>query len=152
MSSDLCVRLRALPVGRSETGQTLLAVADPLDDADLAEVREALGHEPLQQIARESEIADGLRLIRGDADAFDRDGDSSVPLLGDVLIENGLVESEALEAALEDYRPSQHGRIGDFLVQRGLVSRESLLHSIAEQQRRFAGSDGYTDTNRDGTI
>lgn len=150
LPSDLCVRLRALPIGRSETGQTLLAVANPLDDVDLAEVRDALGHEPLQQIARESEIADGLRLVRGDSDAFDRDGDNAVPLLGDVLIESGLVEPEALDAALEDYRPSQHGRIGDFLVQRGVVSRESLLHSIAEQQRQFAGFDGQTETNRGG--
>jgi bacteriophage N4 adsorption protein B len=142
LPGDLCVRLRALPIGRTEAGQVVLAVGGPLAADDLAAVTAVLGHEPLQQIARESEVANGLRLIRGSIETFDQADQTAVPLLGDLLMEHGLVDPALFTSVMRDYRPSEHGRIGDFLVQRGVVTPQALQQAVAEQQGYVAHHDG----------
>ena len=90
---------------------------------------------------RESEVAEGLRIVRG-ADATPAGATDvprqarGVPLLGDLLIELGLVTRSAFEAALQAYRPEQHGRIGDFMVARHVITRDALTRAVAEQRRR----------------
>jgi cellulose biosynthesis protein BcsE len=93
--------------------------------------------EPLQHIARESEVAAGLRLLRGESTAFGLEGQlmPTLPLLGDLLIERGLVQRQTFEAAMDKYRPQTHGRIGDFLVNQGVISRETIERVVAEQRQ-----------------
>ncbi|MCB8822798.1 glycosyl transferase family protein [Microvirga rosea] len=129
---DLCVRERLLPIDAGKGKPMLVAAAKPLEAEVLEELRSLLGYVPEQRIAREGEIAAGLRLLRGSSYAFQ---DNGMPLLGDILLEKGLVDPDALAAALREYRPDQHGRIGDFLVTQGVVTRGAIHEALGVQQR-----------------
>lgn len=129
---DLCIRERLLPVSAGKGLPVLIAAAKPIGAETLEELRSLLGYEPEQRIARESEIAAGLRLLSGTPHAFQ---DNGVPLLGDILLEKGLVDPEALATTLRVYRPDQHGRIGDFLVKQGIVTRDAIHEAVGVQQR-----------------
>lgn len=129
---DLMVRWRVLPIGHDEVGDLVVAVTSPLGARAREEVRAAVGKVPEQRIARESEINNGLRLLRGLAPVVS--GSKSAPLLGDVLLDRGLVRREAFEAAMDQYRPEEDGRIGDYLVRSGIVSPEALAEALREQQ------------------
>jgi type IV pilus assembly protein PilB len=54
------------------------------------------------------------------------------PALGDIFVRDGLVEVEALEAALTEQRASGL-RLGEVLVERGLVTRTQVARVLAEQ-------------------
>jgi adsorption protein B len=114
-------------------------VANLLSSADQVTVRSVLGHDPIQHIAREGEIMAGLRLISGTTTSF-VPGVSHAPLLGDLLIERGLVRRNDFDGLMAQYQPALHGRIGDFLTQSGVISRAALEEAIATQ--RLAGSQG----------
>lgn len=130
----LQVRYRTLVIGRDETGTLLLAVAAPLAPKAIEEIRHACGTTPVQRIVRESEINTGLRLLCGADKAFA--ARPAAPLLGDLLLERGLMKREAFEAAMEDYRPAEDGRIGEYLVRLGIVTPEALADTVREQRRR----------------
>jgi len=141
LPADLCVRLRLLPIGRGEVGQLVVAVSGPLGTDEMADLIAVLGHRPMQQIARESEITAGLRFLRGEPDQLADEQQSSTPLLGEILIERGLIFSEVMKAAIRDYQPSRDGRIGDFLVQRGFITPEVLRQGLDEQNGHISRSD-----------
>jgi adsorption protein B len=127
----LAVRHRAFVIG-ARPGEFDVAVGSPLAAPALDTLGEALHGRIVQKIVRESEIAAGLRLLRGDGKSFTR---VQAPLLGDILIEKNLVARNDFEAALQDYHPERDGRIGEFLVQRGAVTAAALEQALAEQQR-----------------
>ncbi|WP_051709677.1 glycosyl transferase family protein [Andreprevotia chitinilytica] len=133
LPEEYCVRWRTLPIGQSDDGLLQLAVANPLSDEAIEQIRTATGCDIAQHIARESEIGAGLRLLRGSETVFEAIGR---PLIGDVLIEHNLISREQFDDALVAYRPDRDGRIGDYLVQRGVVSRASIELAIKEQQAR----------------
>jgi adsorption protein B len=96
-----------------------------------------LGTPPRQRIVRESEVTIALRLLRGGDGSFAElkdGGGAAVPLLGDVLIEQGLVRRDVFVVAMQAYRPEQHGRVGDYLVQEGVIPRE-VIEQVVNQQR-----------------
>ncbi len=68
--------------------------------------RQCAGRVPRQFVARESEIASGLRLLSEAPDQFTTAEHGNVPLLGDVLMDHGLVKRADFEHAIADYRPS----------------------------------------------
>jgi adsorption protein B len=136
---DAAVRYRVLAAGQSEDTRTILATASPLRPEALQELTAMLGHEPVQVVARESEIAAGLRVLRGDETALDAvAAGHAAPLLGDVLIENGLIDRAAFDRQMALYRPEQHGRIGDFLVQSGVLSPSALAEALTLQRAAAA--------------
>jgi adsorption protein B len=131
---DLAVRHRAIGMGRNKGNRLILAVASPLSPQTLGEIEAAIGEQPVQRIARESEIAVALRLLRGDSGASP--AVPSGPLLGDMLIERGLLRREQFETAMQAYKPHEHGRIGDYLVERNVIQRE-VVEQVVQEQRRF---------------
>lgn len=133
---DFGTRYRAVYIGRDVQNRPLLAVASPIPDEALAEVQVLLGKLPGQRIARESEIAIALRLLRGASETFEKvqNGVAGVPLLGDMLIEQGLIKRAVFESAMQTYRPDQHGRVGDYLVQQGVILRH-VMERVVSQQR-----------------
>lgn len=149
-TSDTLVRLRALPQGFDTNGHALFVCAGLLDDAALAELSAAAGRAVSLQVVRESEITAGLRMLRAvgrlvhpealDDERLPEPGEEpvadGVPLLGDLMIEMGLVTRGAFETALQQYRPERHGRIGDYLVAEGVITHEALTAAIGEQRRR----------------
>ena len=143
LSIDLCTQYRTLHLGSDENGAPTLAVASPLSRQGLQELTEILGREPLQRIAREGEIAAGLRLLRGESAAFGVAGTTApaVPLLGDLLIDSGLIQRKVFETAMERYRPQRDGRIGDFLVNEGVISRDVIEKAVAKQRSLSRSAD-----------
>jgi adsorption protein B len=129
---DLCVRNRLIPVPDQKSQRVVIAAAKPIEAQAMEEILSVLGYKPAQRIVRESEVAAGLRLLRGSPHAFEA---GSMPLLGDILLDRRLVEPSALATALAEYRPDRHGRIGDFLVKQGVVTRDAIHEAVGEQQR-----------------
>lgn len=146
MPAELAVRHRAVHMGRNRNNRPILAVTSPLSDAALKEFTAAMGEEPVQRIAREGELAVALRLLS------DHDGKTAAiptgPLLGDMLIERGLLRREQFEAAMAEYKPNQHGRIGDYLVERGVIVRERLDQVLEEQRSHFARAAAQPEQHR----
>ena len=89
---------------------------------------------------RESEISIALRMLRSGEGSFKTvvDGSAGVPLLGDMLIEQGLLKRGIFETAMERYRPDRHGRIGDYLVQQGVILREVIDRVVGQQRLMHA--------------
>jgi adsorption protein B len=136
MPMELAIRHRAIHMGRNKNNRPVLAVASPVSDAALQEMTQAIGEEPVQRIAREGEVAVALRLLREVRHDAKAPAIPQGPLLGDLLIERGVLQREAFEAAMRDYKPDQHGRIGDYLVERRVIQRE-MLEQVAQEQRSF---------------
>jgi adsorption protein B len=140
LPADLAVRHRVIPLGLSKAGGPVVAVASPLSPEAVVELTQALQALPLQRIAREGEIAVALRQLSegaGDGTATPQPVPSG-PLLGDMLIERGLLRKDVFDLAMRDYRPDKHGRIGDYLVDRRVIPRDVVEQVVQEQRKFFA--------------
>lgn len=133
---DFGTRFRAIYIGLDASEKPVLAVATPVAQDALAELVEIFGTEPQQRIVRESELAIALRMLRGVNDSFSKldRGVAGVPLLGDMLVEQGLLKRKVFEGAMQNYRPERHGRVGDYLVDQGILLRE-VIERVVNQQR-----------------
>lgn len=142
---DLCVRMRALYIGNDVRQRPIVAVSAPLSKETMQELSIVFGQDPAQRIARDSEIAAGLRVLCGESEAFKgiEEGAAGVPLLGDLLIERGLVRREAFDKAMDAYRPDEHGRIGDHLVASGVIERHVIEQVVEEQRRLQAAQESH---------
>ncbi len=136
LPGGLCVRIAAAPIGLADDGAPILAVARPLSSEQRAEVVDATGHEPVERIVRESEIALGLRTVRR---AGWPEGVEPPPLLGDILIQTGGVTQADFDAALAVYQPERDGRIGEHLLRSGAVTDVALAAAIFAQSRWSRG-------------
>jgi adsorption protein B len=146
LAVDLCVRLRLAPFGRTDDGRLRIAAVGPLHDLEFREITRHLRHAPDMHVARESEIAAALRLMRGDEGAFDAVASgSTIRLLGDLLIERGAVRRDVLRNVLDEYKPEAHGRIGHFLVERGIVTA-AVVDAVVDFQRSLLGRDVHPAT------
>jgi adsorption protein B len=138
----LAIRHRVVPIGRNKAGRPVLAVSSPLGEQARADITQALGEEPVQRVAREGELAAGLRILRELAEGRAVPDVPTGPLLGDMLIERGLLRRDQFESAMQDYRPDQHGRIGDYLVERRVIVRDVVEQVVEEQRRAFEQAAG----------
>jgi adsorption protein B len=137
---ELAVRHRTVHIGHNKAGRSVLAVSSPLSEDAVREITEAIGEPPVQRVARDGELAIALRLL-SDLASGHPGATAPVPigpLLGDMLIERGLLKRDQFEDAMRDYRPEQHGRIGDYLVDRKVIVRDVLEQVVQEQRRVFA--------------
>ncbi|GAC1600015.1 MAG: glycosyl transferase family protein [Ramlibacter sp.] len=135
LPADVAIRHRAIPLGLNKAGGPVVAVASPLSPDALAELTQLLQTQPLQRIAREGEIAVALRMLR-EGSAAAAQAVPSGPLLGDMLIERGLLHKDVFDEAMREYRPDKHGRIGDYLVDRRVIPRD-VVEQVVQDQRRF---------------
>jgi adsorption protein B len=149
MPLELAIRHRAIHMGRNKNNRPILAVTSPLSAQSLADIQQVIGEEPVQRVAREGEVAMALRMLR------DETGDKSAsvptgPLLGDMLIERGLLRREEFDGAMQQYKPQQHGRIGDYLVDRGVIAREMLEQVLQDQRSFFARAAAQPEQQQRG--
>jgi adsorption protein B len=137
LPAETGTRYRAIYIGVDRQLLPLLAVASPLSAEALGELEALLGAAPQQRIARESEIAIALRLVRGADVRFGgvKDSSAGVPLLGDALIDQGLLRRDVFDAAMQAYRPDKHGRVGDYLVEQGVIPREVIERVVRQQHK-----------------
>jgi adsorption protein B len=131
LADEFALRWRVVPLGNDVHGQPQIAVASPLSPEALRQVSEQLGGEPVQMIARESEIIAHLRLLNSSDGQLPLD--SRTPLLGDLLIESGQLDRTVFNHAMLNYRPQEHGRIGDYLVDIGVLPRATIEQAVARQ-------------------
>ncbi len=131
LADEFALRWRVVPLGNDVHGQPQVAVASPLSPEALQQVSEQLGGEPVQMIARESEIVAHLRLLNSSQGQLPLD--SHTPLLGDLLIESGQLDRNVFNNAMLHYRPQEHGRIGDYLVDIGVLPRATIEQAVARQ-------------------
>ncbi|WP_345810652.1 glycosyl transferase family protein [Paraburkholderia sp. PREW-6R] len=141
---EVLVRYRTLPQGEDVHGHALFVAASLPADEVLATLHELTGRTVSVHIVRESEVAAGLRVLSNARTLaiapHDEDGSTDplmtgVPLLGDLLIEMGLVTRAAFEGALADYRPERDGRIGEYMMSKQVISRDALNRAVTEQNR-----------------
>ena len=132
---DLAIRHRVIPLGLNKAGGPVVAVASPLSQEAIDQLTTALKAQPLQRIAREGEIAVALRMLREGSGAAPQAVPTG-PLLGDMLIERGLLKKDVFDNAMRDYRPDKHGRIGDYLVERRVIPRD-VVEQVVQDQRKF---------------
>lgn len=133
--AELTLRFRAIHLGRDVHGVSMVGVASPLSGEALEIITHALGHEPVQHIIRESEIAAIFRLPKDDFNEFEAlEVDKNIPLLGDLLIQKGLVDHHVFESAMNKYQPQNDGRIGDYLVAQGIIRRDTIEMAVLEQR------------------
>ncbi|WP_422505210.1 glycosyl transferase family protein [Stenotrophomonas sp. GZD-301] len=129
---DACVQWRLLPLPSDTPDELSVAVANPLSEAEQAQLLKGLpATTVVQSIARESEINAGLRLISGETYRID-----AVPLLGDLLVEMRLIPRDQFERVLDEYKPQRDGRIGDYLVKHGVATEAAIATAVREQHRR----------------
>ncbi|PMU11432.1 MULTISPECIES: glycosyl transferase family protein [unclassified Pseudomonas] len=135
LDDEFALRWRVVPLGLNADGRAQVAVASPLTAEGLQQISDELGTEPLQLIARESEIVAQLRQQNV------REGqsvpDARAPLLGDLLIEMGLLDRDVFSRAMLQYRPQHHGRIGDYLVDSGVLPRSTIEKAVARQHSHY---------------
>jgi adsorption protein B len=130
LADEFCLRWRVVPLAFDTQGRPEVAVASPLSDEALQQITEQMGAEPVQLIARESEIVAQLRQLEIVAG---QPLPAATPLLGDLLIDQGLLDRQTFDRAMLHYRPHVHGRIGDYLVDTGVLSRATIEQAVAQQ-------------------
>ncbi|GGF19932.1 bacteriophage N4 adsorption protein B [Aliidongia dinghuensis] len=133
----LVIRHRVLVAGDAPTGGLHLLAAGPPDTAVLEAAAAQAGQPPLVSIVRESDIADGLRLVTGIVQQPALEPTAAPPLLGDLLIEMGALRRQDLSEALDRYEPARDGRFGQFLIAHGRIDAEDLQAAL-ERQNGFA--------------
>lgn len=139
LSVEACVQWRLLPLPGTTPGTLSIAVANPLTEAEQAQLLHDVEATALaQSIARESEVNAGLRLISGESYRID-----AVPLLGDLLVEMRLIARDQFERVLDEYKPQRDGRIGDYLVKHGVATEAAIAEAVREQHRR-SGQPQYS--------
>lgn len=139
LSVEACVQWRLLPLPGSTADTLSIAVANPLSEAEQAQLLHDVQATALtQSIARESEINAGLRLISGETYRID-----AVPLLGDLLVEMRLIARDQFERMLDEYKPQRDGRIGDYLVKHGVATEAAIAQAVREQHHR-SGQPQYS--------
>ena len=73
------------------------------------------------------------KLSRNEAELAERLRADSAMRLGDVLIEQGLVEDQDVQHAVREQQRLRQLRLGDILVERGLVTEEAVCRTLARK-------------------
>jgi adsorption protein B len=137
LADEYWLRWRVVPLALDSQGRPEIAVASPLTEEGLQQITDQMGAEPVQLIARESEIIEQLRRLDVVAG---QPLPAATPLLGDLLIDQGLLDRQTFNRAMLQYRPHIHGRIGDYLVDTGVLSRETIEQAVAKQHHQSASN------------
>jgi type IV pilus assembly protein PilB len=134
LAPDVARRLGALPLRRLRDGRVLVAVADPVGD-EVHELRRLVGHTVALGVAPAPAISGALDRARLPAEAeddVDDEDEPRLPLLGALLVRDGLVTEEEISSALDAQRTTGR-RLGEILVDRGSVTSENVCRRLAEQ-------------------
>ncbi|PLZ04496.1 type II secretion system protein E [Burkholderia sp. WAC0059] len=148
---ELVVRHRVLPQGEDATGHAVLLTANPLAGDTLAAVQGAVGKPVVQRIAREGEIADGIRLLLGApvvgasrAEDGAESGATSADETGAPVAAVSAVPSDAASpvsaGAAAARRPVP--LLGDLLIERGHVRRDAFEAALARYKPAEHGRIG----------
>ena len=140
---ELSVRWRVLPLPDGEGPKIRLAAARPLPELAKDQIRAALGYMPREFIVRDRDVRAGLRILteKDEDRANETQGlDTGVPLLGELIVEQGHMSQQALDAAMMHYAPERDGPVGGYLVAQDIINHDVLERALGEQKRRVKTS------------
>jgi bacteriophage N4 adsorption protein B len=147
---ELSVRWRVLALP-DEGDKVRLATAMPLPDLAQWQIRETLGYMPRQFIARDRDITAGLRILtKINMPRKKPLLGSDIPLIGDLIIEQGFISRQAFDKAMMKYSPERDGLIGSYLVAKNIINREMLQCALEEQRRLAIQSESSSFEEADG--
>jgi type IV pilus assembly protein PilB len=162
LPEEIARRCAAVPIGTLPDGSLIIAVADPTEIAAMDDVRRALGVRVRFAVADPEAVAGAidfaysqapsLQPVHEESDEDERAVDAGVsaeapaeeplaamprersrPVFGSLLVGNGLITEDDLEAALAQQRLSQTKRLGEILVARGVLTEPQVARVLAEQ-------------------
>jgi type IV pilus assembly protein PilB len=172
LTSEVARRFAALPIAVLPDDSLLVAVADPTRVLRSDDLRRTLAR-PLRFAvatpdaleAAISSAAERAQAVETTDDGIgvpvDHVGDPSPfpgasarttappPALGTLLVRDGLVTEEDVEAALAQQRISGSKRLGEILVERGSVTRAQIARLVAEQYELPYVDLDESDVDRD---
>jgi len=126
----LAVQHQVVPVGVGEEGVLRVAATAPLSAEAEADLDLHAPQGLRVEIVTESEMAGALRrLTRGP----EMQVSQRKKLLGDVLIDAGVLRRDALVGALQSYDPTRDGTLGRFLIDRKLITDQQLGSALQQQ-------------------
>lgn len=85
------------------------------------------------QLQAQSAANDPLEFVNSAEMKIDQFTKSEPHLIGDVLIQMGMVNEYVLQHVLEDFDPVRHGRCGSYLVSRGVITNKQLQRALLRQ-------------------
>lgn len=132
LPAKVSLQLRALPIGVGEKGRLKIAVARPLSQDEEKRMVQRLGDRFEQLIAPEGQLMATIARLQEES-ALTRQA-LDVPLLHEMVIQNGLVKRKTINSAMRTYRPGLHGTIGEYLISRGIINRDIIAKLVTEQK------------------
>jgi adsorption protein B len=129
---------RVVPFATGEGGALNLAIAEPLDNEALSQIRRQIGDEVALFVVTESELSEALAWYAIGLMKLLKRPDGKRLLLGDVLLGMGLMSIATLTEYLGDYDPRRDGKVGAWLVRQGAITQDELDRALAEQSRSGA--------------
>jgi cellulose synthase/poly-beta-1,6-N-acetylglucosamine synthase-like glycosyltransferase len=135
LTEELCRHFHMLPIAYRD-GVVAVALCDPFDKL-ATELVTALTASTVQPVlAAPDDVDQAITRIFGPLRApnFEELGPAPTdsPRVGDLLVANGIVSNEQIEAAMrEQHRTGS--RIGDVLLHAGLIGEDDLVAVLAEQ-------------------
>lgn len=130
----LMVLHKAVPLGQEENGVLRVAATGPLGSAAENDIGLHAPQGIRVEVVTESELARALRALNQDSPpALTVDSDRPPKLLGDVLVDGGILHRDSLLQALQGFDPATHGNLGGFLVHRQLITPTQLDLALAQQ-------------------
>jgi cellulose synthase/poly-beta-1,6-N-acetylglucosamine synthase-like glycosyltransferase len=145
LSADLCRRLGVLPIS-AHRGVVTVAASDPFDELALRVVVALSGRRPRVVVAAPADLERAIERVFGPAEAAAAALAELAPerapveaperpkLLGEFLLEQGMVNEVELREALQEQERSG-GRIGEVLLHAGVIDERALAQALADQLR-----------------
>ena len=135
LTEELCRHFPLLPIAYRD-GVVAVALCDPFDQL-ATELVTALTASTVQPVlASPDDVDSAITRIFGPLRApnFDELGPppSEAPRVGDLLVANGTLSNEQIEAALQEQHRTG-SRLGDVLLHAGLIGEDELVAALAEQ-------------------
>lgn len=138
----LVSQYRIIPFAEGEGGALNLAVADPLPDEVLAEVKAQVTDKIACFVVCERELAEALHWYATGEGIRQQSAHPSGKLLGEVLLEMGALTLMSMAQQLADYDVQRDGRIGAYLVAQGAITQLQLDEALVRQRQMNAEMQG----------
>lgn len=135
LKPDLVARLRAVAIGRNGAGYPIIAVPRQLTVDEHSRMRARLGSDYELRIAPEGQLLKAIDRIMGDDPQVRQS--LSVPMLHELLIEEGLITKDQVDALLKDYNADRHGSFHGLLIRRKIVDAETIERLGKKQKFRI---------------
>ncbi|MBV8819151.1 MAG: hypothetical protein JO022_12390, partial [Acidobacteriaceae bacterium] len=137
------VRSFVCPIDELDSGELLLATADPIDGAAWEQLEKKLARRIRPCLAKRSSLALAIRV------GYDLDASSlgepvysdAYRRLGDLLLQDRSITPNRLSQAISGFVPGRGMRFGEFLVEHGYIQSSDLQRVLQRQRLSIAATE-----------